>query len=589
MTLTSKPSQDEGHEFSSSGRGGTAYWALRSLHVDRKWIVSGTPAGGLLGVEVGIAAHETSESLDDDLSGNHKSNRDVLEARRKESALAQERKDLEKLGILVCGFLQVKPWANSKEDDPASWQKYVMPHNDGRRKARSLGTLLQSLVVRHRIEHIEADIQLPPLHNRVVYLQPSWHDKLSINLFILFLIANAVTSERRDEDYMFHTKNRRQLQTLIHNLRHSGFYWTGIAPEDVVKTIQVSKKYLQEHENGSSCAEADRKLLEQAIHVGEAVLSSASWRSFAEFHEMGVFVDALPDKGQSILKLSHSSTFHDLDIIGDPRIVFGLRIDDSDYPAVRSAWSIVPNQESELLLTGATQLAKAQNWVDTHLYATDLVIGLAGVGNTTMQKLRQGSTDSVPGQAPKPPPLRKKHRSDLQGVPRLTNDRTVSRAKAGFPSKNGKKVQSSSASLIMSDANESASLKPALKSALKTSATKEPVELLPTHSLLGNTRICGTASAKLSYLLDKVTVHHHDEKILIFYEGDSIAWYISQMLDVLGTSLESLFHISWACATFRALTSVGFRKSVPWPHTRRQTWRHEDILLLYCCECMEAG
>lgn len=496
MILNPISTQDEGHEFSSSGRGGTAYWALRNLRVDRKWIVSGTPANGLLGVEVGTATHVTSNSPNDGPDDHKNSNQDVLELRRKESALSQERKDLEKLGILVSGFLQVKPWANGKEDDPASWQKYVMPHNDGRRKARSLRTLLQSLVVRHRIEDIEADIQLPPLHNRVVYLEPSWHDKLSINLFILFLTANAVTSERIDEDYMFHAKNRRQLHTLINNLRHSGFYWTGIAPEDISQTTEFCQTYLKD----SSCHESDRGLLEQAISIGALVRASASWRSFAEFHEMGVFVRDFPKKA----------------------VV---------------PWSLVHDAEGELLLTGATQLAGAQKWVNNRLYATDPATGLAGVGDTTMQKLRQASTGPTSGQEhfPERSPLKKKHCSDLAGVPRLTNERTLSRAKAA--PQTSKKVDQSRQYSSPSDENNTPLPKPSLKPALKSSVSKENVELLPADSVLGASKICGTASAKLSYLLDKVSVLHQNEKILIFYEADSIAWYIAQCFDLLGTSV----------------------------------------------------
>lgn len=500
MMLNRLSTQDEGHEFSSSGRGGSAYWALRNLHVDRKWIVSGTPANGLLGVEVGAATYVTSDSPNDGPNVHKKSNQDILQLRRTETALSQERKDLEKLGILVSGFLQVKPWANGKEDDPASWQKYVMPYNDGRRKAKSLKTLLQSLVVRHRIEDIEADIQLPPLHNRVVYLQPSWHDKLSINLFIMFLTANAVTSERIDEDYMFHAKNRRQLHILINNLRHSGFYWTSIAPEEVSQTIKVSQAYLQD----SSCHQSDRRLLEQAISIGALVRASASWRSFAEYHEMGVFVRDFPEKA----------------------IV---------------PWSLVPDTEGELLLTGATQLAKAQKWVNNHLYAIDPATGLAGVGDATMQKLRQVSIGLIPGQEyfPERSPHKKKHRSDLAGVPRLTNERTVSRAKA--TPRRSKKVDPARQQFSPSDEDNIPLPKPALKSALKSSASKENVELLPIDSVLRTSKICGTASAKLSYLLDKVSVLHQDEKILIFYEADTIAWYIAQCFDLLGTSVLTIY------------------------------------------------
>ena len=489
---------DEGHEFSSSGPKNSTYWALQKLHVDRKWIVSGTPASGLLGVEVGTATLETSYATANE---HHLTNSDLLEARRSESALIQERKDLDKLGTIVAGFLRMKPWANSKEHDPASWSKYIMPHNDGRRKVRSLKTLLDSLVVRHRIEDVEADIQLPPLYNRVVYLQPSWHDKLSLNLFILVLTANAVTSERVDEDYMFHAKNRRELNKLVNNLRQSGFYWTSFSPSDVTKTLKLSQAYLEEHTNpGSVCKEADQSLLKQAIEIGEIALESPSWKAFADLHEMGMFVELFPENAQE-------------------------------------AWSLVRRTGDGPLLIGATQLSKAQSWVNAHLYLSNPSIGLVGVGIATMQKLWQGVQQQTMEIIPddhsgnedieargKP---RKKAKSGPNGAPRLTEKQTVSRAKAGPSPRHSRNTQTSVSNVKPTD------LKPALKSALKSSAKKEIVDPFPADSPLARSIISGTASAKLSYLLDKVVVLQQEEKILIFYEGDQIAYYIAQALDLI--------------------------------------------------------
>ena len=489
---------DEGHEFSSSGPKNSTYWALQKLHVDRKWIVSGTPASGLLGVEVGTATLETSYTTANE---HHLTNSDLLEARRNESALVQERKDLEKLGIIVAGFLQMKPWANSKEHDPASWSKYIMPYIDGRRKVRSLKTLLDSLVVRHRIEDVEADIQLPPLYNRVVYLQSSWHDKLSLNLFILVLTANAVTSERVDEDYMFHAKNRRELNKLVNNLRQSGFYWTSFSPSDVTKTLKLSQAYLEEHTSpGSVCEEADRSLLKQAIEIGEIALESPSWKAFADLHEMGMFVELFPENALE-------------------------------------AWSLVRRNGDGPLLIGATQLSKAQSWVNAHLYVSNPSIGLVGVGVATMQKLWQGvqqqtvetlpdehSGDEDIGARRKP---QKKAKSGLNGAPRLTEKQTVSRAKTGPSPRHSRNTQSDTSDV------RSTGLKPALKSALKSSAKKETVDPFPPDSPLARSMISGTASAKLSYLLSKVVILQQEEKILVFYEGDQIAYYIAQALDLI--------------------------------------------------------
>lgn len=554
---------DEGHDF-SSGRKTAAYLFLQKLHVDRKWIVSGTPANGLVGVEVGTAANETSDCVE---KPTEMSSRHILEMRRRDCALSQEKKDLEKLGLIVAGFLQVKPWANSKNEDPASWQKYIMPYHDGRRKLGSFRTLLESLVVRHRIEDIEADIQLPPLYNRVVYLQPSWHDKLSINLFLLSLTANAVTSERVDKDYMFHSNNKRILNHLLDNLRQSGFYWyvfsyylrlillischetclesrgscslltnalglshhsfilsrmailtlksrirTGFSPQDIAKTIEVSRLYLEEHAHpDSSCKNRDRVLLEQAIRVGELALKSASWQSIANLHEMGMFIEDFPEDALN-------------------------------------SWSLVQRVEAGPLLIGATQLSQAQKWIDTHLWMSNPSRALNGIGNSIMQKLRQDAeresakihVTDVPTRYKeingnrKSSQLKKEKKKHLIGAPASTREQMMSRAKADpSPQKTVKAALPSPSRDGPSTPKLIPTLKPALKSALKCSRPTEPVDPFPPDSPLVKSKLSGTTSAKLSYLLDRVTALQQGEKIIIFYDGDHVAYFIAQALDLI--------------------------------------------------------
>jgi superfamily II DNA or RNA helicase len=45
--------------------------------------------------------------------------------------------------------------------------------------------------------------------------------------------------------------------------------------------------------------------------------------------------------------------------------------------------------------------------------------------------------------------------------------------------------------------------------------------------------VVGTTSAKLSYLTSQILKYQEEEKILVFYEGDNIAYYIAQMLELL--------------------------------------------------------
>lgn len=497
---------DEGHEFASYGSRNKAWWSLQQLHVDRKWIVSGTPASGLIGVEVETATDETSGGQQ--VSSPDQINSSALERRRKECAFAQERKDLEKLGGIVVGFLKLRPWANSKEEDPASWSTYILPYEDSRRKPRSLRNLLQSLVVRHRIEDFQADLQLPPLHNRVIRLQPSWYDKLSINLFILTLVANAVTSERVDEDYMFHAKNRHTLGQLITNLRSSGFYWTSFTPEGVSKTIKISRTYLEEHSlPGSTCSEADRSLLEQAISIGEVILNSEAWKAFACVHEMGCFVIDLPQES-------------------------------------RQTWSLVRRQrEDEPLLTGATQLNKAQQWVDSHLYMDDLSKDLAQLGSSTIHKMwEEGQRSAIEDHdervsgtsADKPStPAKKRKATGLTGTPKVTEKQTVSRAKSSFGPPKTKHVARDVAKPSQDMDTCGSGAPPILKSALKSSSNSKFASALSESSAMATPKLIGTASTKLSYLLDRVMALHQDEKILIFYEGDHIAYYLAQALDLV--------------------------------------------------------
>jgi hypothetical protein len=49
--------------------------------------------------------------------------------------------------------------------------------------------------------------------------------------------------------------------------------------------------------------------------------------------------------------------------------------------------------------------------------------------------------------------------------------------------------------------------------------------------------ITSTVSAKLSYLIDSILRHQEDEKILIFYENDNIAWYLASILEVVSRTV----------------------------------------------------
>ncbi|KAL9043076.1 MAG: hypothetical protein Q9214_003604, partial [Letrouitia sp. 1 TL-2023] len=377
-------------------------------------------------------------------------------------------------------------------------------------------TLLESLVVRHRIEDVELEMELPPLHNHTIYLQPKWQEALSINLFILGLAVNAVTSERVDQDYMFHPKNRASLNQLIANLRQSAFYWTGLTIEEVQKSIGISYSYMEKHGYwdptsnkhlpSNESQKDDFLLLEEAIRIGQQALNSPSWIRFTQVHEVGFYVENFPE--ESI-----------------------------------AAWSLIKRHPGEPLLVGATQLREAQSYVNAHLYASDPFAGLAACGLAAAEKLRQ----DVEANSRKAQKLNKATNSSSKEVgvtsprsikkPQYRGSHTISQAKVTLrPPKTPSPPDGRKQSVVGKKTGWEASQRvstPVLKPVLKpASVTGEPGPFAPNSPLL-QARICGTASAKLSYLLDRVSSLDQSEKILIFYEGNNVAYYIAQAFDLL--------------------------------------------------------
>ncbi|KAL4932744.1 DEAD/DEAH box helicase [Aspergillus undulatus] len=348
---------DEGHNVAGHGQKTNMMHLLDQIHVERRWVVSGTPSSGLYGVEVSLASQETHPD-DTDLT---EATSAVLRGRKKTGkAVDHELKDLDKLQRIVVNFLDLKPWSNPKDDDPANWTTYIKPLGpDGkRRKALSLRATLQSLVVRHRMEVIHSEIPLPRLHNKVVHLEPTFYDKLSLNLFIFMLAVNAVTSERQDQDYMFHPSNRKHLSRVIGNLRQAGFWWAG-SDFELQGTVDVATKYLQEHREKMS--EADISIISQGIQIAQIALESGGWNGFKKMHELGVYVAGFPSEA-------------------------------------RNFWALDPAQaQREPILLGISQARLAQHFVTKHLGSSDPAEGLAGAGIKVRSELsnREGFDGST--------------------------------------------------------------------------------------------------------------------------------------------------------------------------------------------------
>lgn len=491
---------DEGHSFAGSSYRTHAMAMLDKMSIERRWVVSGTPSQSLHGVEINLAVNESGHDLE---SSRSVSIQNALERRKMMDPAAEEIKDMERLRVMVVKFLKLQPWANQKGADYADWKKYLAPFDvEGKRRfAPALRGVLQSLMVRHRIEDIDADLCLPPLHNTTVYLEPSYYDKLSMNMFRMQLSSNAVTSERVDEDYMFHPKNRKHLDDLVNNLRHSSFHWVGFTEHEVAETIRVSNVYLDN--NIDTIADNDGRLLTEAIMNGERALSDPTWRAFSFFHEIGVYIEGFPEHA-------------------------------------RQAWALHGEDTSPLLL-GTVQAREAQQYVLKRLDSESPTDGLTGAGMRAMFAARERASEQQEERNKK------------------SNSSTSKSPTAGTSEEPKVKNQSTSSSLT-SSSNPSSTGKGKQSDIFPTSHKRPGSSSdAKSPSSLPQARILGFTSAKLNYLCSRILELQQNEKIIIFYDSNNIAFWIAEALELL--SVHFLIYANTLSVTRRAAYLATFNHS----------------------------
>ncbi|EJD02151.1 uncharacterized protein FOMMEDRAFT_87894 [Fomitiporia mediterranea MF3/22] len=302
--------RDEGHNAAS--RSTELNWFLRMLSAERKWIVTGTPTTNLLGLNFG--------SNGDDESGNESSDREetpsalpliysLNDAMPEEGVSGgaedelldgmeesqdpvrvwskTDRVDLRKLGSVLSDFLGVLPFAVQAE----SFSNLVvngLMGTDGPLPGtpRVLEQVMAANMVRHRVSDIERFVRLPPLKEEVVMLDLEEYGQMTYNVLLSFVAVNAVDSERRDMDYLFHSSKTSVLASTIENLSHS-LFWRfdeNALDYDLSENIhRAENAIIHARERGQS--EEDIHLVERAIaHL------SVMWNNFYSYMQHGLEV-----------------------------------------------------------------------------------------------------------------------------------------------------------------------------------------------------------------------------------------------------------------------------------------------------------
>ncbi|KXT14494.1 hypothetical protein AC579_9576 [Pseudocercospora musae] len=473
---------DEGHFFSSKNTSSTIRVAKNLVKADHRWVVSGTPAKDLLGVDIGL---ESADSRDE-----------LLERRKTFDSKHDISGAIDSVNALASNFLQSTPWqANDAK-------LYIYRHTDFRNKtysgfSTSFRRVLENIVIKTRPEDV--DIDIPPFTHQVKLLEPSFYDKLTANLFTLVLTANAVTSERTDADYLFHKKSAKDRYRLVSNLRQSAFFWSGFSEADLDASINNSTHYLAKVNTG--CVAQDRQLLLGALDSAKAVLASKGWQAMSRSHELGIFIDDWPE-------------------------------DNAEH------WAF--DESTDPLLTGISQLLEAQKYVNLRLHLDDPGEGMSGTGIRSLAPIRCPDTKAVEGDEGSPKANGKAENAILtkSGIIASSLRREPLKRRSSTSSPGGLPTSHHSSTAKRRKVSKSEDTAIRSKEIGQEAAMTDDAAKLPDDSPYSWARIVGTTSSKLSYLLSQILEHYSKEKILVFYTGDNAAWYIAQCLELFNIKHE---------------------------------------------------
>ncbi|KAL7925120.1 P-loop containing nucleoside triphosphate hydrolase protein [Trichoderma austrokoningii] len=440
---------DEGHRLGNSriSRKSNLLIGLESMHFSSRWVVTGTPSHGLYGVEI---PHTRPVGLDKRYQGRFPGQ--------------LETNDLLRIGAITTLYLKARPWANIETEDgdtTADWSKYVvLPWHHSKRQGRleSLETTLNSLIIRHPTSEIQA--LLPSVSEKVVVLEGSYQDQLSLNLFSMMIVFNSVQSQRTDMDYFFHTKQKKSLLQIVHNLKQASFFGGSFfTADEIAKSVETAEKFLTERKFPIS--PEDESLLQQAIRFGNLAIHNRLRNLTNQFHEMAVSVTGFPGNAGASWSLD-GAAMDGGSICTSTSMLLSLQ--SLVYKAARSEEKFNSLLNGELISAGTSERSK--------------LLDAAAPEKSSKSKEKSSST--------------------LAGNTKLGEDSL-------------KKVRSHGIN--------------------GTEPTTLAVESSAGH--LEQTKITATVSAKLSYLIDALSKHQEEEKIIVFYENENVAWYLASMLDVL--------------------------------------------------------
>lgn len=391
-----------------------------------------------------------------------------------EAPAAQERDDLLRIGNIAAKFLKVRPWSNTKHeagDTQADWSVYVLQPKHSKKSCGSI-YCLETTLKSLMVRHRLSDVEaaLPPVQTRNVILEGSFQDKLAMNLFSMMIIFNSVQSQRTDMDYFFHPKQRSALLQLVSNLKQASFFGGVFYSGEEIENALERAEEFLVKKK-VPISHNDRALLTDAIAFGKVASENGLKDISNAYHALPLYLDHFPGG--------------------------------SDHA---KAWSLADEdpQDGEPVCTDASLIQALQRFLNPMIDAP----------NSLQLIMDTGAMD----------------RQGLSEKTRMLN-------MAGSV-----QAESTSSTLAGSTAVgvDHHSITQSLKMSSQVNRNLDAVDNTPAYgdieiaAALAKTRIASTVSAKLTYLIDSIVKYQGEEKIIVFFENDNIAFYLAQVLEIVG-------------------------------------------------------
>ncbi|KAG6864745.1 hypothetical protein C0991_007420 [Blastosporella zonata] len=512
---------DEGHVSASLSTVLTPF--TKMLSVERRWIVTGTPTRNLLGLSLGERknrqAHrqvEESEGsynmdFDNDNSDSDFHVSDVVpsapSSRPQTPSLTKighrpprvwtkhDREDLGKLGKMISHFIAVPQFtASPKLVTTHVIEPLLDPQGPRPGAIQVLNQVMEMIMIRHRIEDVEKEIVLPPMHEEAVLLDLDPYAVKSYNAMQAALAINAVDSQRIDQDYMFHPRNADALQTTVKNMTQVMFWSSDDGLFNVTEMLKNSPKYIKVASKRNSPPE-DMALLNEAVKHIKLAAEDPLWRAIQGHEDV-------------------------------PYRISGLK------QRLFEAWTRTPQAEvgghQVAGFIHSDRLLKMQDCViQRPLIAENAFIERGADVAANDALLRQLYIQSQKGKDRTSAQNVRPHQEDINAG--LKAEDAAKRARDPGALKEMKQ----DLDIAMTRLNDLAEHEnPPSQDTGLTVSTYHGDSIL-SASLLGSVRIGSTASSKLNYIINEVLQYAADEKFLIFSESELTLAHVAEALQLM--------------------------------------------------------